>query len=236
MKKLVFLAIVVITMSLQALGYTEEARSILNKVVFVSEEFTSDTGKKSLNTMGTIVDKEQGYIVTCGHGLNPKMKRRRFLMTYQGFIRDTKDDELDFDIVYHNKDRDVALLKVKNPSGLSDAREAVLGLEAYIGEEVVTVGSNTKVAYFYLQWGYLSGVGVTGKMINKETGKEELLMGYTLDMNIMHGTSGSGLFNKRGELIGIILQTVGNVAGKATMLPSVHVLYGLSKFLKEPVK
>lgn len=198
------LLIVMLWVNLFAVGYTEETAKAFSHSVRIIQTRKIDTGKdiviRTYRSVGVVVDRK-GYVLTCAHGLNPFNYLNRYILTFNSI-------RLNFDIVYYNSKDDIALLRVLDPPNLNEVK---LSRGVTVGEKVISVGSSPDVGDFFIRRGYFSGVDPNGSSV--------------LDMRVIPGMSGSGVFNSSGELIGIVVMTYQNKVGIAVPLSTLHIIY-----------
>ena len=161
-----------------------------NSVVYVETEYW--------NGSGVIVDAEKGYILTAFHVIDGIDWAKINLA--DGRTMESCDFDGDFDI-------DVAIIVIDannltaSPIGNSDKVD--------IGDTVYAVGCP-----FGLFNSITKGI-LSGRMRNIwELSTKQMLQS---DASINPGSSGGGLFNKKGELIGL---TVGGMRGIGFTIPS----------------
>ena len=142
-----------------------------------------------------VIIHEDGIVATAYHVVNssPAKGLGMAIMTHDGrmFVVD--------EVLAANKDQDVALVKVRNPSGLTAApifRDEPVGAP-------ITVISHPNGKFYMLTQGYVSRYAAMGKKI---------VMNITADY--AKGSSGGPLFNSRGDLVGLVSSTSSLVAKK----------------------
>jgi len=81
---------------------------------------------------------------------------------------------------------DLAAIKLDTEEVLPSVK---VGKKPWLGERVFTVG-HPAAQFYTLSYGYVS---------NAERGEE-----FQLDITASYGSSGAGVFNRRGEVVGII--------------------------------
>lgn len=171
---------------------------------------------------GTIVEIDDGendsnvfYIVTCHHVIDSKGSIKVYVpdlnyrygedekYTFEGTIGGDIDSRSQVSLVGGDMESDVAVLRlyVEDEDVAATIVKAKIMDSKYAveeGEEVFAIGNPT---------GELPGTVTTGiisyvlRTISVENiGSMQL---YQIDVNIRHGSSGGGLFNSYGELIGI---------------------------------
>ena len=142
---------------------------------------------------GVIVDKS-GLIVTNAHVVN--MASGIFVILNDG-------KQVQGELVYENKDDDLAFVKISPPKPLS---QAVLGQtnDLMLGETVVAIGNPLG-----LENTVTSGI-LSGKNRKFHSAQGDFVMGDMLqiDAPINPGNSGGALFNLNSQLIGINVAVV----------------------------
>lgn len=140
-----------------------------------------------------VIISEDGYLLTNAHVITDSQSGK----TADAIkVRLTNGEEYDATIIGNDPDSDIALLKIEGEGfaaatiGNSDSIE--------VGEQVLAVGNPL---------GELGGtvtsgiVSATNREISVENNKMTLIQ---IDAAINPGNSGGGLFNTKGELIGIV--------------------------------
>ena len=126
-------------------------------------------------------------------------------------------------LVKMDKDLDLAILEVKAPKG---HRYAVINSTApKVGEQVITVGSP-----FNFQ--FLLAEGIVSKLGYKSKEFKATYLVHTAMIN--PGSSGGGLFNSKGELIGVNTMTAGSPFGFAGISMAVDAAT-IDKFVSDKV-
>ncbi len=140
-----------------------------------------------------VIISEDGYLLTNAHVITDSQSGK----TADAIkVRLTNGEEYDATVIGNDSDSDIALLKIEGDSftpatiGNSDTIE--------VGEKILAVGNPL---------GELGGtvtsgiVSATNREISVENNKMTLIQ---IDAAINPGNSGGGLFNTKGELIGIV--------------------------------
>jgi serine protease Do len=141
-----------------------------------------------------VIIHEDGIVATNYHVVNsPSKGLGMAIMTHDGrvFLVD--------EVLAASKDQDVALVKVRNPSGLTAApifRDEPVGAP-------ITVISHPNGKFYMLTQGYVSRYAAMGKKI---------VMNITADY--ARGSSGGPFFNSRGDLVGLVSSTSSLAAKK----------------------
>jgi serine protease Do len=129
------------------------------------------------------------------------------------------------DIVAIDYRHDLALIKLRRPSGRKVLKLSPRGRSYSAGEEIATVGHPTVGAGAFQQFifdedfTYVLSAGVISKVTDSE---------YVTDLSLSPGNSGGPVFNKKGEIIAVatakrIDRFVGNV-GKLSRVGLIHEL------------
>lgn len=208
---------------LAAMDFTDDTAYInraVNSVVEITVTFTINNIKREASGSGVIywLDKEAGdaYIVTNYHVISTYLSSgfgpwgthssttdwtNIYLTTYSGETIRSEDVTL---VAGSNTDTDLAVLKVTGSEDLreSDAVAATMA-EASVGETVYAIGNANG-----------EGTSVTKgivSLLSEEitvTGADNYsLVSFNVmrtDAAVNQGNSGGGLFNARGELVGIV--------------------------------
>lgn len=139
-----------------------------------------------------------GYILTAGHVASGVKKVT--IETNQGNI-------LPADVLWYNKEMDVALLKLERPSKMSSVTLDCVGV--HIGDRVTAYG-NPK---------YLKGVYTAGEVVGNpvKLGSPTVM---TIDMTAAPGMSGGGIIGPNGTLVGILVGGMGDGFAFTFAVPS----------------
>lgn len=125
-------------------------------------------------------------------------------------------------IIYGDPEDDIALVEVRNTTAVP----VKLGNSLYtnVGDEVISIGSSLGLENTL-------GVGyVTAK--NRETTLAPFIGIMQISTGIYPGNSGGGLFNLKGELIGITYAGIENAAGLGFVIPINYIKYVLTNKIK----
>ena len=177
--------------------------------VGVSEDmFSTQKQKKGLGS-GVIVSKD-GYILTNNHVVDPSKTKSVTVILSDGTKREAK-------VLWSDKTLDLAVIKI-DPSGLN-LKPVEFGdsSQVSIGDKAIAIGNplgiNLKST---LTSGYISG---KDRVITLQDGSTMEGL-FQTDAAINPGNSGGGLFNDKGQLIGINTAKAGNSDGIGFAIPS----------------
>ena len=177
--------------------------------VGVSEDmFSTQKQTKGLGS-GVIVSKE-GYILTNNHVVDPSKTKSVTVILSDGTKRKAK-------VLWSDKTLDLAVIKI-DPKGL-DLKPVEFGdsSQVSIGDKAIAIGNplgiNLKST---LTSGYISG---KDRVITLQDGSTMEGL-FQTDAAINPGNSGGGLFNDKGQLIGINTAKAGNSDGIGFSIPS----------------
>ena len=177
--------------------------------VGVSEDmFSTQKQTKGLGS-GVIVSKE-GYILTNNHVVDPSKTKSVTVILSDGTKRKAK-------VLWSDKTLDLAVIKI-DPKGL-DLKPVEFGdsSKVSIGDKAIAIGNplgiNLKST---LTSGYISG---KDRVITLQDGSTMEGL-FQTDAAINPGNSGGGLFNDKGQLIGINTAKAGNSDGIGFAIPS----------------
>ena len=177
--------------------------------VGVSEDmFSTQKQTKGLGS-GVIVSKE-GYILTNNHVVDPSKTKSVTVILSDGTKRKAK-------VLWSDKTLDLAVIKI-DPKGL-DLKPVEFGdsSQVSIGDKAIAIGNplgiNLKST---LTSGYISG---KDRVITLQDGSTMEGL-FQTDAAINPGNSGGGLFNDKGQLIGINTAKAGNSDGIGFAIPS----------------
>ena len=177
--------------------------------VGVSEDmFSTQKQTKGLGS-GVIVSKD-GYILTNNHVVDPSKTKYVTVILSDGTKREAK-------VLWSDKTLDLAVIKI-DPSGLN-LKPVEFGdsSQVSIGDKAIAIGNplgiNLKST---LTSGYISG---KDRVITLQDGSTMEGL-FQTDAAINPGNSGGGLFNDKGQLIGINTAKAGNSDGIGFAIPS----------------
>ena len=153
---------------------------------------------------GAIIDPK-GIIVTNDHVVSGASKITA--MTKTGM-------ELACEVVGSDSDNDLAVLRVRRPTGALPAIKLGSSADLMIGETIVAIGnpfglSNTVTA------GVVSAIGRTVKAENDQTYTDFI----QTDASINPGNSGGPLVNLDGEMVGVATAIIGGAQGIGFAIP-----------------
>ena len=169
---------------------------VSDSVVEISTEFQKSYGNFQYVNGGAgsgVIISADGYIITNNHVITDESTGK---LADSVKVRLTDSSEYDAKVVGHDSDSDIAVIKIE----ANNLSPAVLGSSdsLKVGEQVIAVGNPL---------GELGGT-VTGGIIsatNREISVDSNMMNLIqIDAAINPGNSGGGLFNMKGELIGIV--------------------------------
>ncbi len=177
------------------LTVSDVTNAVADSVVEITTEYTSSYGYYQYVTSGAgsgVIVSADGYLITNNHVIVDDSGDVADLIT----VRLRNGDEYEAKCVGTDSESDIAVLKIE----ASDLTFAVMGdsSELSVGDGVVAVGNPL---------GELGGTVTDG--IISATSREIDVDGTTMTLlqtnaAINPGNSGGGLFNMRGELIGIV--------------------------------
>lgn len=141
------------------------------------------------------VDDEKGYyIVTNAHVIADAINSEKSKIT----VTLTNGVNYDADVAGFDEFGDVAVLKIKESGTLPIAVLANRGYQLRVGEDVIAIGNPLGQLGGTVTNGYVSALD---REIEVDGIKMNLMQ---IDAPINPGNSGGGLFNLRGELVGIV--------------------------------
>ncbi len=155
--------------------------------LFAPREFTTD-GKWELHCTAEYIDPHT--IITAAHCVNDGKGMFK--------IRTYDREEAVAKLKYYSKKDDLAIFTVDRPS----LKYAKLGPETYRGQSVQMLSSEDGMA----------GTYATGIVANRYLDPDYLTPQIVHTCPMVGGASGSGLYNSKGELVGINVQTLGVVS------------------------
>ena len=149
----------------------------------------------------------KGYLITNAHVLEGATSASVF---------NGDGKEFSATIAFVNADQDLAILKINDPE-FETIKSLPYGIKnnvGNLGEEIFTIGfpnfPRTDIVY---NVGYLSSkIGYNGDTI-----------AYQIQMNSNHGNSGGPIFNKRGEVIGVLSTKLSKADGVSFAVKSKNI-------------
>lgn len=169
---------------------------VADSVVEITTEFQSSYGPYQFVSEGAgsgVIISENGHIITNNHVIVDDSNKVSDSITVR--LKDTTEYKAEF--IGADADMDIAILKIE-PTG--DIKPAILGdsSKLNVGQHVVAVGNPL---------GELGGtvtsgiVSATGRTIDVDGVSMTLIQ---TDAAVNPGNSGGGLFNLKGELVGVV--------------------------------
>ena len=167
---------------------------VKNSVVEITTDFLSSYGNFQYVSSGAgsgVIVSEDGYIVTNNHVIVSDNKVADTIK-----VRLTDGTEYEAALVGRDEDSDIALLKID----AEDLEPAIFGDSSAlaVGDQVMAVGNPL---------GELGGTATSGivSATDREITVDNTVMTLIqIDAAINPGNSGGGLFNMKGELVGIV--------------------------------
>lgn len=177
------------------LSVTDVATAVADSVVEITTEYTSSYGYYQYVTSGAgsgVIVSADGYIITNNHVIVDDSSDVADLIT----VRLRNGDEYKAECIGTDSESDIAVLKIE----AEDLKFAVAGdsSKLLVGDEVVAVGNPLGELGGTVTDGIISA---TSREIDVDGTKMTLLQ---TNAAINPGNSGGGLFNMKGELIGIV--------------------------------
>ena len=153
---------------------------------------------------GSIIDPK-GIIVTNGHVVSGASKITA--MTKSGL-------ELECEVVGADSDNDLAVLRVRRPSGPLPALKLGSSSDLMIGETIVAIGNPFGLSHTVTA-GVVSAIGRTVKAEDNQTYTDFI----QTDASINPGNSGGPLVNLDGEMVGVATAIIGGAQGIGFAIP-----------------
>jgi S1-C subfamily serine protease len=161
-------------------------KSIVTIDARISVSAYQNTG--NITGTGFIADKKNGFIVTNAHVVMRGGIGSYFVTFYDGKQSEAK-------IFYIDLWQDYAILKVDSASLSKESEEIKFSQEMPKQNQSVFIVGNNEAQNFSFHTGYLSNLyDINGEMPQQT---------YIVNMNVAGGSSGSPLFNSKGEAIGL---------------------------------
>lgn len=142
-------------------------------------------------TSGTVITPD-GYVLGCAHG---GVAQYAYAVQYYDDMDMPLILKMEVDTVYLNKEIDLGIFKISDPRNPDRVWDYVpVGMaDLEVSEDVFSVGTPLGRP-FYISWGKMIQDAYRG-----DTGEGYWLHSCSTNM----GNSGGGLFNMRGELVGV---------------------------------
>lgn len=186
-----------ITLTSEAMALRYAVMEVQNSVVEVHAEFNDRT---ALSGSGTIITTD-GYIMTNRHVV--KRNNGSILKKITVTALNDKLEEVSYlaQLVgdYDRHDNDIAILKIVEsnekfkPASFVDSKYVKYGDTAFMFGNAKSLGLSVSVAV----------IGDPDDKI-KANGIDELVKVMKLNADVNHGNSGGGLFNLKGDIIGVV--------------------------------
>jgi S1-C subfamily serine protease len=202
-----------------------------NKLQQLSREF--DVIRKNQQVQGSIINEvksklpKNASLISGGSGF--LIDGKGFIVTNAHVLKgnsaivvNNAGDEFNADIVFVDSKQDLAILKIKDEDfkTIKSLPYSITKESADLGEEIFTLGF-PKTDITYTQ-GYLSS----------NTGLNGDTTSYQIQMNSNPGNSGGPVFNKKGELVGVLSSRQTQADGVTFAIKSKN-LYSLIEDLKK---
>lgn len=177
------------------LSVSAVADIVADSVVEISTEVMTSYGPFQYVSDGAgsgVIISENGYIITNNHVIAGESKSVADTIT----VRLKNTEEYTAKVIGTDAESDIALLKIE-ATGL---KAAIVGSsdDLVVGENIVAVGNPLGELGGTVTTGIVSA---TGRTINVDGTEMKLIQ---IDAAVNPGNSGGGLFNLRGELVGIV--------------------------------
>ncbi len=168
---------------------------VADSVVEITTEFQSSYGPYQFVSEGAgsgVIISENGYVITNNHVITGDSNEVADTVT----VRLKNGDEYEAKVIGNDAESDIALLKVE----AENLKAAIVGNSdnLVVGESIVAVGNPLGELGGTVTCGIVSA---TGRTINVDGTEMNLIQ---IDAAVNPGNSGGGLFNMKGELVGIV--------------------------------
>ena len=200
--------------------YTEIAKECIKSVVIINVTETTLSYGQEYTTAGAgsgVIYTRDGYIITNYHVVGANTKTISVIL-HDGSVYEGR-------YIYGDEYVDLAVIKIEK----NDCDFATIGdfSQMQIGDEVLAIGNP-------LGYGLSVTNGIISALERQVTIENTTMTLLQTSAAINSGNSGGGLFNMKGELIGIVNAKVGgtSVEGMGFAIPSTTVVKSLND-LKE---
>lgn len=171
----------------QALNEVKRSQQITNiEIEDLKKASTTPVANAKLGGTGFLIDPK-GYIVTSAHTV---------VKADSVYIQNYKGEYFKVNTIYVNSPADIAILKIEDAkyTPLKSLPYGVAKHSAEVGEDIFTLGYPRPTAEIVYNRGYLSA----------KTGYLGDSLAYQMAISANPGNSGAPIFNKDGEVIGIM--------------------------------
>ena len=178
---------------LKAQIFTEQIQEVTKSVVMIEVKGTQMIGIKKNYASGVLISPD-GLILTNAHAIDPLHPKDDEQIVYKVIL--PSREELPANLLAYNKKQDLALLKIEAKTqavkwlGMKSDEEVIIS-----GTEIFLISSPNWIPHI-TTFGHIASCP---RYIN-----EKFPYHYFIDVTIMKGCSGGGVFNQKGELIGIL--------------------------------
>lgn len=197
-------------------NYSAVAKKCINSVVIINVTETSVAYGQEYTTSGAgsgVIYTKDGYIITNYHVANENTKTISVVL-YDGSVYEGK-------YIYGDEFVDLAVIKIEK----DDCDYATIGDfdQMQLGDEVLAIGNP-------LGYGLTVTDGIISALEREVTIENTTMTLLQTSAAINSGNSGGGLFNMKGELIGIVNAKIGgtSVEGMGYAIPSTTVVKSLN--------
>lgn len=180
-----------------------------NQIAVINKELTKSKIPTGVDIKGggsSFLIDGKGYLITNAHVLEDAT---------MAIVYNESGNEYNAKIVYTNVAKDLAVLKIEDKEFETlKLPYSIKKSAADLGEEIYTIGypnfPRTDVVY---NVGYLSSLkGYNGDTLTSQ-----------IQMNANHGNSGGPIFNKRGEIIGVLSTKLSKADGVSFAIKSKNI-------------
>ena len=176
-------------------GRVEQAKRATVGVLRDVQEASAEATKAHFSVRGSGFHIRDGYIVTARHAVK-REEGGKTVIPKQIMVLTGNLDELPAELTGVDPFLDIAVYRITTDGASSLLTTAPFGeKEPEAGDEVFTVG-------YPLGWGPTVGFGRIGNPKTFLPTLESRL--YQVDLSACSGNSGGGLFNAKGEIVGVV--------------------------------
>lgn len=184
------------------------AKEIYKKNVNAIIEINSLINNQLLMGSGILIDNN--YVLTNAHNIF-KEENNKFILSEFISAKTVNDQDLSkLDLIYANNKLDLAILKYNKPN----INKVNFSNNKYqTGDNIFVIGNSKGL-----------GISIVDGIISNHSFKKDNLDFIMFSASINHGNSGGPLFDKKGDLIGIVTYSLNNANNINYAIPISRIL------------
>lgn len=179
-------------------------------IVLIDVQIPGEGNQKKISIRGTgFVVSNDGKFITNAHVYKqiPQSELQYAGVSVPGVIdtiRGTHYDRYEIELLRIDEENDVALLKIKNGKNFQPIQSIGNSEKVQEGDNIIYIGYPLATEMLTMGFGITM---TTNKCIIssiKKRGSDGSLHFFLIDTHVNNGSSGSPLFNEKGEVVGVI--------------------------------